>query len=304
LPADLWKSTHFQMNVALFGKSIVAADAPFIQGLLDKLGSLQGQIFINSQFYNIIRELVTFQKEPVLFSNQAVIKREADFLFSIGGDGTLLDTITLVGDSGIPVIGINMGRLGFLSSIAKEEILPALDEIIEKRYFIDQRTLLKLETSNHLFGELNYALNDITVYKHTSISLLTIKTYINDEFLNTYWADGLIVATPTGSTAYSLSCTGPILTPDSANFVITPIASHNLTVRPIVIPDNSKISLIVESRGFEYFVGLDSRIEKIDQTFRLDIRKENFKINLLRLSNKFFYKTIREKLNWGLDIRN
>lgn len=304
MPAILWKSTHFQMNVALFGKSIVAADAPFIQGLLYKLGSLQGRIFIHSQFYSIIRELVTFQKEPVLFSNQAEIKGEADFLFSIGGDGTLLDTITLVGNSGIPIIGINMGRLGFLSSIAKDEILPAIDEIIEKKYSIDQRTLLKLETSNHLFGEFNYALNDLTVYKHTLISLLTIKTYINDEFLNTYWADGLIVATPTGSTAYSLSCTGPILTPDSANFVITPIASHNLTVRPIVIPDNSKISLIIESRGFECYVGLDSRIEKIDNTIRLDISKENFKINLLRLSNKFFFKTIREKLNWGLDIRN
>jgi NAD+ kinase len=241
---------------------------------------------------------------PVSFSNQANIKGEVDFLISIGGDGTLLDTITLVGNTGIPIIGINMGRLGFLSGIAKEEIIPAIDEIIEKKYSVDQRTLLKLETSNHLFGEFNYALNDVTVYKNTPISLLTIKTYINDEFLNTYWADGLIVATPTGSTAYSLSCTGPILTPDSANFVITPIASHNLTVRPIVVPDNSKISLVIESRGFECFVGLDSRIEKIDNTRKLDISKENFKINLLRLSNQCFYKTIREKLKWGLDIRN
>jgi NAD+ kinase len=292
------------MNVALFGKSIVATDAPYIQGLVDKLCSLRTQIFIHSQFYSIIRDLVTFEKMPVHFTNQADLKGEVDFLISVGGDGTLLDTITLVGDTGIPIIGINMGRLGFLSSIAKDEIIPAIDEIINKKYSIDQRTLLKLETSNHLFGEFNYALNDITVYKNTPISLLTIKTFINDEFLNTYWADGLIVATPTGSTAYSLSCTGPILTPDSANFVITPIASHNLTVRPIVVPDDSKISLVIESRGFECFVGLDSRIEKIDNTIRLDISKENFKINLLRLSNQFFYKTIREKLKWGLDIRN
>jgi NAD+ kinase len=248
--------------------------------------------------------MVTFRKDPILFSSQETIKGKADFLFSIGGDGTLLDTITMVGDSGIPIIGINMGRMGFLSSIAKSEILPALDEIMDNMYTIDQRTLLRLETPNHLFGEFNYALNDVTVYKTTSISLLTIKTYINNEFLNTYWADGLIVATPTGSTAYSLSCTGPILTPDSANFVITPIASHNLTVRPIVIPDNSQISLLVESRQSECFVGLDSRIEKIDSTIRLDISKENFKINLLRLSNKFFFKTIREKLKWGLDLRN
>jgi NAD+ kinase len=292
------------MNVALFGKSIVPTDAVYIQALSDKLCSLHAQIFIHSQFYSIISSLVSFENQPVLFSNQSDIKGKVDFLISIGGDGTLLDTITLVGDTGIPIIGINMGRLGFLSSIAKDEILPAIDEIIEKKYSIDQRTLLKLETSNHLFGEFNYALNDVTVYKNTPISLLTIKTYINDEFLNTYWADGLIVATPTGSTAYSLSCTGPILTPESANFVITPIASHNLTVRPIVVPDNSKISLVIESRGFECLVGLDSRIEKIDNTIRLDISKENFKINLLRLSNQFFYKTIREKLKWGLDIRN
>jgi NAD+ kinase len=292
------------MNVALFGKSIVPSDAPYIQALLHKLGSLRAQVFIHSHFYRIIRELVIFETKPVQFSSQTDIKGEVDFLISVGGDGTLLDTITLVGDTCIPIIGINMGRLGFLSGIAKDEILPAIDEIIEKKYSIDQRTLLRLETSNHLFGDFNYALNDITVYKNTPISLLTIKTYINDEFLNTYWADGLIVATPTGSTAYSLSCTGPVLTPDSANFVITPIASHNLTVRPIVVPDDSKISLFIESRGFECFVGLDSRIEKIDNTIRLDISKENFKINLLRLSNQFFYKTIREKLNWGLDIRN
>ena len=292
------------MNIALFGKSVIRSDSPYIQALMDKLCSLDTGIFIHAQFYNILKEMITFKKSPELFSSQPDLKGKVDFLISIGGDGTLLDTITLVGDSGIPITGINMGRLGFLSGIAKDEILPAIDEIFEKKYSIEERTLLKLETSNHLFGNFNYSLNDVTVYKNTPISLLTIKTYINDEFLNTYWADGIIVATPTGSTAYSLSCTGPVLTPDSANFVITPIASHNLTVRPIVIPDSSRITLYVESRGFECFVGLDSRIEKIDNTIKLGISKADFKINLLRLSNQFFYKTIREKLNWGLDIRN
>ena len=292
------------MNVALFGKSIVSGDYFYIQGLIDKLSLIDGQIYIHHPFYSFIKDRINFLKDPNLFLTQEEIRGRVDYLFSIGGDGTLLDTITLVGDSGIPVIGINMGRLGFLSSISKDDILPAIDEIIENKYVIDQRTLLRLETSNHLFGEFNYALNDITVYKNTPISILTIKTYINDEFLNTYWADGLIVATPTGSTAYSLSCTGPILTPDSSNFVITPIASHNLTVRPIVIPDHCKISLIIESRGIECCIGLDSRIEKIDHTLKLEICKENFKINLLRRSNKNFFQTIREKLNWGLDIRN
>ena len=292
------------MNVALFGKSILSGDDLYIQGLVDKLNSIDGQVYIYNQFYASVRDRVHFMKEPYLFSSQKEIRGRVDYLFSIGGDGTLLDTITLVGDSGIPVIGINMGRLGFLSSISKEDILPAIDEIIEKKYFIDQRTLLRLESPNHLFGEFNYALNDITVYKNTPISILTIKTYIDDEFLNTYWADGLIVATPTGSTAYSLSCTGPILAPDSSSFVITPIASHNLTVRPIVIPDHCKISLVIESRGIECCIGLDSRIEKIDHTTKLEICKEDFKINLLRRSNKNFFQTIREKLNWGLDIRN
>ena len=304
MPAYLWKSTHFQMNVALFGKSIVAADTPFIQGLLDKLGQSQGQIFIHSQFYKIIRDLVTFQQEPVLYSNPAEIKKEADFLFSIGGDGTLLDTIPLIGDSGIPILGINMGRLGFLSSISKEEIIAAVEDISEKKYFLDQRTLLRLESPKGLFGQFNYALNDLTIYRTSPLSILTIHTYINNEFLNTYWADGLIVATPTGSTAYSLSCTGPIITPDSENFVITPIASHNLTVRPIVVPDQSIIKIVVEGRGIDCFAGLDSRNQKINNSLELVIRKEDFKINLLRMSNKNFFQTIREKLKWGLDIRN
>jgi len=303
LPA-YFLANHLFMNFALFGKSIINEDVSYIQGLVKKLESIDGRIFIHSAFYQSMKEKVGFLNEPVLFSSQSDLKFQIDYLFSIGGDGTLLDTITLVGATGIPIIGINMGRLGFLSGISKEEILPAIDEIIAGNYTIEQRTLLRLETPNNLFGDFNYALNDVTIYKNSPISILAIKTYINDEFLNTYWADGLIVATPTGSTAYSLSCTGPILTPGSSNFVITPIASHNLTVRPIVVPDDCRISLVVESRGVNCLIGLDSRIEKIDNTSRMEIMKESFKINLLRRSNKNFFQTIREKLNWGLDIRN
>ena len=197
-----------------------------------------------------------------------------------------------------------MGRLGFLSGISKEEILPALDEIIGKRYAIDKRTLLRLETTEKLFGEFNYALNDFTIYKSSPNSLLAIKMFVNDEFLNTYWADGLIVATPTGSTAYSLSCTGPILTPDSENFVITPIASHNLTVRPIVVPDTCIIRIMIESRNIECYIGLDSRIRKLDVPMELVIKKEDFKIHLLRMPGRNFFETISAKLKWGLDIRN
>lgn len=292
------------MKVALFGKTISANDVPYLQEFIDRLGSLNGLVYLYEPFFNAIREKVRFSRQPLMFTTQQEIRGRVEYLFSIGGDGTLLDTITLVGDSGIPVIGINMGKLGFLSGISKEEILPALDEIIGKRYSIDERTLLRLETTEKLFGEFNYALNDFTIYKSSPNSLLAIKTFVNDEFLNTYWADGLIVATPTGSTAYSMSCTGPILSPDSENFVITPIASHNLTVRPIVIPDTCIIRIMVESRNIECYIGLDSRILKLDVPMELVIKKEDFKIHLLRMTGRNFFETIRAKLKWGLDIRN
>jgi len=292
------------MKVALFGKSISDNDVPYLQGFIDRLWSLNDTVYLYEPFYKAIREKVHFDKTPITFTTQSEIRDLVEYLFSIGGDGTLLDTIPLLGDSGIPVIGINMGKLGFLSGISKEEILPALDGIISKEYSIDKRTLLRLETAEPLFGEFNYALNDFTIYKSSPNSMLAIKTFVNDEFLNTYWADGLIVATPTGSTAYSLSCTGPILSPDSENFVITPIASHNLTVRPIVIPDTSIIRIKVESRNVDCYIGLDSRIRKLDVPIELFIKKENFKINLLRMSGRNFFETIRAKLKWGLDIRN
>lgn len=295
---------HSSMNVALFGKSIAESDIPYVQGLVARLESLGGKVFVYLPFQNVLKDRIVFTSPPVFFKEQADVRGKIDYLFSIGGDGTLLDTIPLIGNSGIPVLGINMGRLGFLSSISKEEIIPAVEDIIEKKYFIDQRTLLRLESPAGLFGTFNSALNDITIYRNSPHSILTIHTYINNEFLNTYWADGLIVATPTGSTAYSLSCTGPIITPDSDNFVITPIASHNLTVRPIVVPDKSIIKISIEGRETECYLGLDSRNQKIDNSLELIIRKEDFKINLLRMPNKNFFQTIREKLKWGLDIRN
>ena len=292
------------MNVALFGKTIANNDIQYVQSLVDRLGSLGGRVFVYDSFLKVLQEKINFPAQTVSFTTQADIRGSIDYLFSIGGDGTLLDTIPLVGDSGIPILGINMGRLGFLSSISKEEIIPAVEDIFEKKYFLDQRTLLRLESPESLFGANNYALNELTIYKNSPLSILTIHTYINNEFLNTYWADGLIVATPTGSTAYSLSCTGPIITPDSENFVITPIASHNLTVRPIVVPDKSTIKIVVEGRGIDCYAGLDSRNQKIANSVELVVRKEDFKINLLRTSNKNFFQTIREKLKWGLDIRN
>ena len=292
------------MNIALFGKNVSEAVLPFIQELFDALHELDCSALVYQPFYDNLRGKIDFRSQPACFCTQAEIEQRADFLFSIGGDGTILEAVGLGGDSGIPVTGINLGRLGFLSSISKEHIIPAIKAIRQGHFKLEQRTLLQLDTPGKLFGDNPYALNDLTVYKPNVMSMLTIKTWINDEFLNSYWADGLIVATPTGSTAYSLSCTGPIITPGSENFLITPIASHNLTVRPIVIRDDSVIRIRVEGKNPDFLVSLDSRIEKVDRTMELTIRKASFKINLLRLTDKNFFQTIREKLNWGLDNRN
>lgn len=200
-------------------------------------------------------------------------------------------------------MGINLGRMGFLSSVQKEMIIPAVEEIVKGNFILNQRSLIQLQTPD-LFGNLNFALNELTINKKDSSSMILIHVYVNNQFLNSYWADGLIIATPTGSTGYSLSCNGPILTPDSENFVITPIATHNLTVRPIVIPDNSLIRINVEGRENRFLVGLDSRSVTIDSSTELLISKADFKINLVKQSNDDFFATIRKKLKWGLDFRN
>jgi NAD+ kinase len=216
----------------------------------------------------------------------------------------MLDAVTLVGDSGILLTGINIGKLGFLSSISRQQIISALDAILASDYKLDQRTLLKLETSQALFNPRNFALNEITVYKAKPMSMLTIRTWVNGDFLNSYWADGLIVATPTGSTAYSLSCTGPIIAPDAESLVITPIASHNLTVRPVVLRDDVEILIRVGDEKSSFFVSMDSRIREVQNPLDLVIRKAGFRINLLRLKDALFFDTLRDKLNWGLDVRN
>jgi NAD+ kinase len=292
------------MKIGLFGKSLSAEGVIYLQQLIDKLRNVNGKLIIYKPFLEKISGRVSISGNFDTFNSHQDLKGHADILFSIGGDGTLLDTIDFVRDSGIPVLGVNLGRLGFLSSISKEEILPAIDHVMSGNYHLDQRTLLKLIHPEGLFGELNYALNELSITKTDTSSLAVVSVYVNDRFLNTYWADGLIVATPTGSTAYSLSCLGPIITPGSENFVITPIASHNLTVRPIVIPDNQEIRLKVGGRNKFYQVGLDSRYQTIDNTVELVIRRADFKINLIQLPNKDFYSTIREKLLWGKDQRN
>jgi NAD+ kinase len=239
-----------------------------------------------------------------LFNQSADLDEEIDFMISLGGDGTLLDTVTLVRAQQIPVVGINFGRLGFLASIGRGELAQAVSALADRSYVTDERSLLHLDADSPLFGETPYALNEFSIHKTDTSPMIKIHTYLNGEFLNTYWADGLIVATPTGSTGYSLSCNGPIVFPDSGSFVITPVAPHNLNVRPIVVPDGNIISFSVESRSDQIICAMDSRKEVVSKHIQLAVRKEKFPVNLIRLNENNFLQTLRNKLSWGLDTRN
>jgi NAD+ kinase len=292
------------MKIGLFGKNVTDEGIQYLQQLIDKLKRVQCDLLVYEPFLNQIRDKVTLAYEVEPFNTHNELFNNCDLLFSIGGDGTMLDIISLVRDSGIPVLGVNLGRLGFLSSISRDEILPAIDEVIAGNYQLEQRTLIMLERPEGLFGEMNYALNELSLSKTDNTSLAVIEVFVDDKFLNTYWADGLLVATPTGSTAYSLSCYGPIISPDSENFVITPIASHNLTVRPIVVPDSSVITLRLSGRNKQYLAGLDSRYQTINNTEELVVRRAGFRLNLIQLPNQDFFTTLREKLLWGKDQRN
>ena len=292
------------MKIALFGKSPDEAAMPYIQQVISKLEHISIEVYIYEPFLEIISSIVKFNIPYKTFKSHKDLKNNVDYLVSVGGDGTFLDTVTLVRDSGIPILGINLGRLGFLSSVSKDEIDQTFDDLVKGNFRLEQRTLLRLVTKNGLFGDMNYGLNEVAISRKDSNALLVLHVYVDDMKLNSYWADGLLIATPTGSTAYSLSCGGPIVTPGSKNFVITPIATHNLTVRPIVIPDDSKIRIRLEGRDDQYLVSLDSRRETIDGNVELNIEKESFKINLIQMESKDFFTTIRDKLKWGLDIRN
>jgi NAD+ kinase len=292
------------MVIALFGREVSAENLKYVQRVIDKLILKECRLTVYQPFFDMYQGQLEFPQGIEFFHDHHGIVSKVDFLFSIGGDGTILDAMTMVRDSGIPIMGINIGRLGFLSSIAKDEILPAIDKVLAHDYQIDSRALIRLKQPAELFGEMNYALNELTITRKDSTSLIVLHVYIDEMYLNSYWADGLIIATPTGSTAYSLSSGGPILTPGSENFVLTPIAPHNLTVRPIVIPDKSKIRIIVEGREDQFLVSLDSRRAIINSNFELIVEKTDFKVNMLQMRGRNFFMTIREKLKWGLDARN
>ncbi len=291
------------MQIAIFGKVFKVEHRKDVQYLIEYLEGRNIELIIHQKYYDRLRKFIRFRNVPKTYTTHTEM-RKADFLFSLGGDGTLLETITFVQDTGIPILGINLGRMGFLASVQTQHIKETLDKVFNQRYSLDKRSLLRLETTQNIFGSLNYALNDISIYRKKPFSMLTVDTYVNEQFLNTYWGDGLIIATPTGSTAYSLSCGGPIILPGSQNIVITPIAPHNLTVRPIVIPEDSQIRIKVSGRIKKYFVNLDSRSESVDSSIELHIKTEKFKINLVQPEGDDFLRTIHNKLNWGADLRN
>jgi NAD+ kinase len=292
------------MVIAIYGKDISAENIKYVQRVIDKLILKKCRLTIYKPFYKIFKDQVEFPEDVDFYKDYNGIIGKVDIFLSIGGDGSILEAMTMVRDSGIPIMGINIGRLGFLSSISKDEILPAVDKVLAGDFQLDARALIKLSQPPGLFGDMNYALNELTITRKDSTSLIVTHVYIDDMFLNSYWADGLIISTPTGSTAYSLSSGGPILTPGSENFVITPIAPHNLTVRPVVIPDKAKIKIIVEGREDHFLVSLDSRRAIIHSNFELIVEKTDFKVNLLQMKGRNFFMTIREKLKWGLDARN
>lgn len=292
------------MNIAIYGRSFNDEFIPHIQFLFDELSAKKSQFYIFEAFSSYLRPRVTISNEIKLFSKHTEIKNKVDLIISIGGDGSILDTVSLVRDSGIPILGINTGRLGFLSNISREEIATAVSALFEKNFKIEKRSLLKIETESSIFGKGNFALNELTLHRKDSIAMITIHAYIDDLYLNSYWADGLIIATPTGSTAYSLSCGGPIVMPRSDNFIITPIAPHNLNVRPVIVNDSSVLKLKVEGRTNQYLATLDSRSYNVDSSDELIVKKADFKIKLIQLEQQNFFSTIRNKLNWGMDKRN
>ncbi|TXE06334.1 NAD kinase [Seonamhaeicola algicola] len=294
------------MKVAIFGRYYNKTTPASVETLVNFLVKKNIDAYIETHFHELIAVENHNIKDFNNYKTFTELDTTFDFLVSIGGDGTILRSTMFIKDLGIPVIGINTGRLGFLATIHVDEIESAIQNIIDGKYKISERSLLSVETSpeNTDITSLNFALNEVSVSRKNSTSMITVETYLDGAYLNSYWSDGLIVATPTGSTGYSLSCGGPVITPGASNFVLTPIAPHNLGARPLVIPDDTEIQLKVDSREEQHLISLDSRIATLDNGTIIKIKKANFKIKMIDLLNESFLNTLRKKLLWGEDKRN
>jgi NAD+ kinase len=292
------------MKVAIYSRVIDYDQKGEVQQLFDELAKEKIEPVIYEPFYETIRSSFRFPDKISVFRDSNDLTSAIDFLISLGGDGTMLDTVTLIRNKNIPVLGINFGRLGFLASIGRTELYSAVQSLVKQTILIDKRSLIHLDANKPLFGDVPYGLNEFAIHKTDTSPMIKIHTYLNGEFLNTYWADGVIVATPTGSTGYSLSCNGPVVFPESSSFVITPVAPHNLNVRPIVVGDDNIISFEVEGRTDHFICALDSRKEIVDKKVQLAVQREAFTLSLVRLNENNFLQTLRTKLSWGLDTRN
>ena len=292
-------------TVLIFGRTFKESFRLHFRSLLARLESKGAEVFMFRPYFDFVEQALDETiRVAGCFSTPAEIPQHADVMLSVGGDGTYLEAVTFVRDLEIPVAGINAGRLGFLADIAQEEIIKAIDSIIHGLYDIEDRTLIQLITDQELFGDFNFALNELTVHKRDDSSMIKIQAFLDGEYLNTYWADGLIVSTPTGSTAYSLSVGGPLVVPGAGDFILAPIAPHNLAVRPIVYPDRMVLSLKMEGRSGHVLVSLDSRSVVVESGLELKIILAPFTVKTLRLQDHGFYNTLRTKLMWGFDKRN
>ncbi|WOD42126.1 NAD kinase [Hwangdonia lutea] len=294
------------MKVAVFGRFYNERTTVSVETLFNYLLKNDLDAYIETEFYNLIKNEEPNKKGYTSFKTFDALDTSFDLLVSIGGDGTILRAITFVQDLGIPIIGINTGRLGFLATIQVDGIENAIQDIIDGKYTISERSLLAIETTpkNDTITALNFALNEVTVSRKNTTSMITVETHLDNEYLTSYWSDGLIVSTPTGSTGYSLSCGGPVITPGTNSFVLTPIAPHNLSARPLVVPDTTEIQLKVDGREEQHLLSLDSRIATLDNGTLITIKKASFTIKMIDLLNESFLDTLRKKLLWGEDNRN
>lgn len=291
------------MKLAIYGISFDKKVFDQVRGLFDYLEGTEIDVSINEPFLEFLHSNCITEINLDTYSSPEDI-HDVDFFMSIGGDGTLLETITYIGNKQTPIIAINAGRLGFLADITIDKSIEAIDAILHNNYSIDTRNLIALETEDDLFGTQNYALNEFAIQKRDNSSMIVVHTYLDGEFLNSYWADGLLISTPTGSTGYNLSCGGPLVMPQTNNFIISPVNPHNLNVRPMIVPDNCELTFKIEGRSRKFLISLDSRSKSIYAKTELKIKKAPFNVKLVSLVGDHFFKTLRNKLNWGMDKRN
>lgn len=292
------------MKFAIYSRGLDSEQEVQLLTLLEELKHFHAKVCLYKSLAGPGSAVSMLPDTYSIFESHQQLDESIDFMISLGGDGTMLDTATLVRDKNIPILGINFGRLGFLASLGREDLAAAVEALVNGTYGTEKRKLIHLDASEPLFGDSPFSLNEFAITKREFSPMIKIHTYLNGEFLNSYWADGIIVSTPTGSTGYNMSCNGPIAFPDSDVFIITPVAPHNLNVRSIIVPDDHIISFEVEGRTEDFICMMDARREIVSKDVQLAVKKEDFQVTLVVLNENSFLGTLREKLTWGLDKRN